>query len=116
MECVDDFGGELPTLDLSIWVNEDNTVVYIFNDKPMASSMVIQKRSAMPENIRMPSRNQAVIRRMLNSSERLEDTWRLEIVDDYVRKLVNSGYDLPFHHELPRVFTRKFMVGRLTGY
>ena len=77
MECIDDFGGKLPTLDLSIWVMEDNTVVYIFYEKQMASSMVIQKRSAMPENMRMSSLNQEVIRRMLNTSERLKDAWRI---------------------------------------
>ena len=108
MECVDDFGGKLPTLDLSIWVMEDNTVVYIFYEKPMASSMVIQKRSAMPENMQMSSLNQEVIRRMLNTSERLEDAWRIGIVDDYARKLMNSGYELNY--------TRKVMLGGLTGY
>ena len=106
MECVDDFGGKMPTLDLSIWVREDNKVVYIFFENPMASSMVIQKRSAMPENMRVSSLNQEVIRRMLNTSERLEHVWRLDIVDSYASKLVNSGYDLEY--------TRKVMVGGLT--
>ena len=72
MECVDDFDGKLPTLDLNIWVRDDNMVMYIFYQKPMASSMVIQKRAAMPENMRMATLNQEVIRRMLNTSERLE--------------------------------------------
>ena len=67
MESVDDFGGKLPTLDFNIWVREDNLVVYIFYQKPMASSMVIQKRAAMPENIRVSTLNQEVIRRMLNT-------------------------------------------------
>ena len=94
MESVDDFGGKLPTLDLNIWVMEDNMVVYIFYQKPMASSMVIQKRSAMPENKRMATLNQEVIRRMLNTSERLYISYMLRVVDDYAGKLVNSGYDL----------------------
>ena len=62
MESVDDFGGMLPTLDMNIWIREDNMIVYIFYQKPMASSMVIQKRSAMPENMRMATLNQEVIR------------------------------------------------------
>ena len=68
MESVDDFGEKIPTLDLNIWVKEDNMVVYIFYQKPMASSMVIHKRSAMPENMRMATLNQEVIRRMINTS------------------------------------------------
>ena len=94
MESVDDFEGKLPTLDLSIWIREDNIILYIFFQKPMASSMVIQKRSAMPENMRVATLNQEMIRRMLNTSERLEIKWRTDVVDDYAGKLVNSGYDL----------------------
>ena len=108
METVDDFDGRLPTLDLNIWIREDNLIVYIFYQKPMASSMVIQKRSAMPENMRVATLNQEVIRRMLNTSERLEMVDRLGVVDEYAEKLRNSGYDLEY--------TRKIMVGGLTGY
>ena len=108
MESVEDFGGKLPTLDLNIWVDENNIVMYIFYQKPMSSSMVIQRRSAMPENMRMSTLNQEVIRRMLNTSERLDMTWRNRIVDDYAQKLRNSGYDLEY--------TRKVIMGGLTGY
>ena len=108
METVDDFGGKLPTLDLNIWVRDDNVIVYIFYQKPMASSMVIQKRSAMPENMRVATLNQEVIRRMLNTSERFEDDYRIQVVDDYAAKLINYGYDLEY--------TRKIIVGGLTGY
>ena len=56
----------------------------------------------------MSTLNQEMIRRMLNTSERLGMVWRLQIVDDYAQKLTNSGYDLPY--------TRKVIVGGLTGY
>ena len=36
-----------------MWAREDNETIYIFYVKPMASSMVIQQRSAMPENMRV---------------------------------------------------------------
>ena len=83
MESVDDFGGMLPTLDLNIWVRKDNIVLYIFYQKPMASNMVIQKRSAMPENMRVATLNQEVIRRMLNTSERLDVEHRVKVIDEY---------------------------------
>ena len=60
MESADDFDGRLPTLDLSIWIGKDNATYYIFFEKPMASSMVIQRRSAMPENMRMATLSQEV--------------------------------------------------------
>ena len=108
MESVDDFGGMLPTLDLNIWVRKDNIVLYIFYQKPMASNMVIQKRSAMPENMRVATLNQEVIRRMLNTSERLDVGHRVKVIDEYAQKLSNSGYDMEY--------IRKVMIGGLKGY
>ena len=109
MESGDDFpGGRLPTLDLNIWVGEDNITRYIFFEKPMASSMVIQRRSAMPENMRVSTLTQEVIRRMMNTSERLDQEERNDVIDTYARKLVNSGYSLEQ--------SRKFIISGLTGY
>ena len=74
METADEFNGRLPTLDLNIWIREDNVTMYIFYEKPMASSTVIQRRSAMPENMRVATLTQETIRRMMNTSERIELT------------------------------------------
>ena len=80
----------------------------IFFEKPMASSMVIQRRSAMPENMRVSTLTQEVIRRMMNTSEKLEQSERNEVIDVYGKKLVNSGYSLDQ--------SRKFIISGLTGY
>ena len=79
MESVLDFDGKLPTLDLIIWVREDNKTMFMFYSKPMASNMVLQRSSAMPENMKISTLNQEVIRRMANTSEDLEDSIRLEV-------------------------------------
>ena len=80
------FGGVLPTLDLVIWVDEYNNTIYSFYEKPMVSPMVLHKRSAMPEGIRRATLNQELIRRMVNTSELVDNEKRVEIVDDYVQK------------------------------
>ena len=83
MESAKDFGGVLPTLDLPIWVrSEDNKTMHSFFEKSMASNMVIQKASAMPENMRMSTLNQEMTRRMMNTSELLpmEIGWRLLMI------------------------------------
>ena len=92
MESADDFDGRLPMLDLNIWISKDNTTYYIFFEKPMASSMVIQRRAARIENMQMARLFQEVIRRMMNTSERLAMADRNVVVDKYDLKLVNSGY------------------------
>ena len=62
----------------------------------------------MPENMRVSTLTQEVIRRMMNTSERLEQNERNEVIDVYGKKLINSGYSLEQ--------TRKFIISGLTGY
>ena len=70
--------------------------------------MVLHRRSAMPESIRRATLNQEMIRRMINTSEGVELSKRLEIVDDYGQKLLNSEYSLKE--------ARDTIIGGLKGY
>ena len=109
METGEDFGdGRLPTLDLNIWIGQDNKILFTFFEKPMASTQTIQKMSAMPENGRMATLNQELVRRMLNTSEDLEMHERIVVTDKYCQKLTDSGYDID---QIKRV-----VIGGLTGY
>ena len=93
MESILDFDGVLPTLDLTIWTREeDNKTMFLFYTKPMSSNTVLQRKSAMPENMKVASLNQEVIRRMLNTSEDLDDAMRMTVVDNFAKKVRNSGY------------------------
>ena len=62
----------------------------------------------MPENTRMATLNQETIRRMVNTSELVDISTRLAVIDEYARKLINSEYDL--------AMTRRIIVGGLKGY
>jgi hypothetical protein len=62
----------------------------------------------MPENTKMATLNQKMIRRMVNTSELVDIKKRLEIIDNYAKKLINSEYDL--------AVTRRIIVGGLKGY
>ena len=87
METVSDFGEKMLTLDLRLWVAADNITLFMFFEKPMANSLVIQRCSAMPENMRMATLNQEVVRRMVNTSERVDMSVRIAILDTYCQKL-----------------------------
>jgi hypothetical protein len=89
--CMDFPDWKLPTLDLNIWVNEENITLWSFFSKPMACNYVIQKVRAMPENIKITTLNQEVIRRMVNTSELVNIQTRLNILDSFAQKIVNSG-------------------------
>ena len=82
--------------------------MYSFYSKPMASSKMIQNDCAMPENMKITTLNQEVIRRMMNTSEDLGMMERNCVIDDYAMKVVNSGYGLKQ--------TRNIVVGGLKGY
>ena len=56
----------------------------------MASSQVIQKRSAMPENMRMATLNQEMVRRMTNTSDMVEMDMRIKIIDTYSQNYVTQ--------------------------
>ena len=108
MEHEEMFNGVLPTLDMIIWVNNSNKVLFSFFEKTMVSPMVLHKRSAMPESIRRATLNQELVRRMVNTSELVDNEKRLEVVDSYAQKLINSEYSLKE--------TRDVIIGGLKGY
>ena len=70
--------------------------------------MVLHRRSAMPETTRRATLNQELIRRMVNTSEMVSNEKRVEIVDSYAEKLMNSEYPLDQ--------TRNILIGGLKGY
>ena len=108
METEEMFGGVLPTLDLEIWINAENMVLYQYYEKSMTPAMVLHKRSAMPEGTRRATLNQELVRRMINTSELVPIEKRLEIVDKYAGKLLNSEYTIKE--------TRRVIVDGLKGY
>ena len=82
--------------------------MFLFYSKPMSSNPVLQRKSAMPENMKMASLNQEVIRRMLNTSKDLDDARRMTVVDNFAKKIRKSGYCIKQ--------TRDIMMGSLKGY
>ena len=109
METGEDFVDVwLPTLDTSMRVREDNMVEYRFFEKPMSSNMVLHKDTAMAENPKIRCLSNDLKRRMLTTSELVDNKVRNEIVDRYAQKLTNSGYGLEQ--------VRRIIVGGLKGY
>ena len=74
----------------------------------MVPNRVLHRRSAMLEATRKTTQNQEVIRRMVNTSEMVSDERRVEIVEKYAEKLMNSEYPLDQ--------TRNIIIGGLRGY
>jgi hypothetical protein len=83
-------------------------VLFQYFEKAMVPNMVLHRRRAMPEATRRATLKQELIRRMVNTSEMVSNERRVEIVNKYAEKLMNSEYPLDQ--------TRNIIIGGLKGY
>ena len=93
VETGEDFADEwLPTLDTRLKVSGSNQVLHGFFEKPTNSNITIQRRSAMGQDAKIQVLSNDIIRRLKNNSEELGKGAKIEIIDNYTQKLLNSGY------------------------
>ena len=81
---------KLPTLDFKMWM-EDNKIMYSFYQKEVANKAVINKLSALSENVKVASLTQNLIRRCKNTSELLPVEVRLAVIDEFVEQVLASN-------------------------
>ena len=115
-EIPQDFpNNRLPTLDFTCWLEDDfeidgasdniengevdedqartrSRIFYSFFEKPMSSPFCILEQSALPENTKIASLSQEVVRRMLNTSELVSQQERNQVIETFITKLRVSGY------------------------
>ena len=95
VESGEDFKeGWLLTLDTTIKVEEDNTVMYRFYEKETTTNQTVQKSSAMEENCKIQILANDMVRRLANTREAVSNKEISRIVDGYGRKLLNSGFSI----------------------
>ena len=96
MELEEDFpDNKLPTLDCRVWLETSTDKPPQFNfsffEKTMNSQFVILEKSAMSYKQKFAILSQEVIRRMLNTSDRISQTERKQILDNFSEKMLRSG-------------------------
>ena len=82
----------LPTLDMKLQVSGSNQVLHDFFEKPTSSNVTVQRRTAIGEDTKIQILSKDLIRRLKNSFEELGGGAKVEIVNNYAQKLLNSGY------------------------
>ena len=93
VESQEDFENDwLPTLDLNIRVDKENVINYMFFEKPTTSQVCLQESTALSRNSMIQSLAEDTKRRLMNTSAKVPDTVRVEIIDKWAQKLVNSGH------------------------
>ena len=98
----------LPTLDLKLKVNEKNMLEFRYYEKPTTCNTTVLRRSAMEENPKHKVLGNDLIRRFLNTEEKLLVGEAAQLIDDYSVKLLTSGYS--------KEQTVRIIVGGLRGY
>ena len=93
-EIMEDFGDKrLPTLDCSLWFEEDWSLNHTYFEKSMRSQIVIPENSAMSEKQKLNILSNDLIRRLSNVKiEKAEEGEEQRIIDHYTRQLKTSGY------------------------
>ena len=65
---------------------------YEFFQKPMSNNVVIQKKSALSENVKLSSRTEEVVRRLKHTRCDFPDSFRIDTLEDLSQRMCNSGH------------------------
>ena len=85
-------GQWLPTLDTMVRIESNNIVSYKYYEKPTTTNAMVQKRSALCENSKSQILSNELMRRMSNTDVRQTDKVMGEVIDQFGKKLLTSGY------------------------
>ena len=64
--------GKLPILDMEVWLSSTGDLLYQHYEKPVASKLVISERSAHSANCKRSVHVSEIIRRLCNTSQKLD--------------------------------------------
>ena len=77
-----------------------HTIRYEFYEKPVSSSLVMMRDSAMPHRMMMASMTQEGVRRLANTHRKISDKEKCKILGRYMAKLARSGYNQGLRKEI----------------
>ena len=79
---------------MEVWLNGDCLAVYLHYEKPMANRQVVKEQSALSAGCKQAVHVNEVVRRILNTSGRLEwSDYVAPTVTDYMVRMKMAGYD-----------------------
>ena len=100
--------GWLPTLDTQLRVEDNNVVSYRFYEKPSTTNTMVPKRSALTENSKLQILSNDLVRRLSHTDIRQDKKTLSQVIDQFGRKVLTSGYSL---HQ-----ARKIAINGIRGW
>ena len=84
---------KMAVLDLKVWMDQEGNILFQHYQKPMASKKAIQAKSAHSISCKKSTHVQELVRRMLNTSCRLDwNDYTVPILTEYMRRMREAGY------------------------
>ena len=84
---------KMPILDMKVWMDTNGIILYQHYQKPMSSKQVMHSQSALSNQCKRSVHTQEVVRRLLNSSVRLNwDTEMAPVITEYMGRMKVAGY------------------------
>ena len=84
---------KVPVLDMKVWQNEEGDILYQHYQKEMASVQILHAKSAQSMTCKRNVHVQEVLRRLLNSSAKLEWQEVAPVLTCYMTRMMNAGYN-----------------------
>ena len=86
--------GQLPILDMQVWIDSDGDAVYQHYEKKVASKLLISARSAHSNSSKRSTFVTEIVRRLCNTSRKLDwNQYFVPILDDYMVRMKKPGYE-----------------------
>ena len=85
--------GKMAVLDMKVWINEEGFIMHEHFEKLMSSKKIMHAASAISASCKQSVHTQEVLRRLFNSSMRLD--WKTEIapvITEYMARMMQAGY------------------------
>ena len=83
----------MPVLDLKVWMDEDGNLLHQHYEKDVSSREVLHSLSAQSSSCKRNVHIQEILRRMLNTSPKLDwQTCGAPVITDYMGRMREAGY------------------------
>ena len=92
---------KMPILDMKVWTNKEGVLYYQHYEKEVSSKTVLHSQSAHSGSCKRGVHTQEVLRRLMNSSKRLD--WEEEtapVVTEYMRRMKVAGYGEKYRRDV----------------
>ena len=99
---------KLPSLDTNVWVANKLTILFEYFGKPMATNLMVQADSALSKSTKLSSLAEEIGRRLRNTSQEIDNTRKIEILEEACVKMKTSGHHDDFMKEAVAKGIRNF--------